>query len=426
MKIWSHILVIILLVFCGQARSCAVEIALGQTLTHNSRESTKLTATQLNFTGDSIYVPWDFKVIGDFNGSIVPWNWRITDQSAESVEGIVENYWQSVNDTPVTLGALISYTSETPQVNVSLNGEECDVIVTKLESSVASVETTSTPQPMKTLDGQLLGVDGQPVKLIGVNWFGWTSESEISFFDGLWQGPTSLTLDFATIVYRLRLLGINAVRIVFSFDNIFNGKPTNLARNSCSFAQQSDIQKSVTDPEVSVSGQSIPDPLLVNASQPQPAGTCNFYIPTSSVFDAFVSAIRILTSNGIYIILDNQSQSDATVVDNTPQWITYWTTLMTTLWQQPNTAAYVIVDAFNEPDFFNIKFEPSGGLPGARDLYFRLWDAIYAVAPNTMFGFEGLGQGNYVQNWVSLHNISISYKIKKYPHHPLSRMVSLM
>ena len=403
MKIWAHIVITILLGFCGQARPCSVEIALGQSITH---DSTRLTATQLNFTGNSVYVPWNFKINGDFNDSILPWNWRIVSRSADNVDGIVQDYWQSVNDTPVTLGALIAFTNETPQVNVSLNGVDCDVIITKLEigSSAASVESASTPQPMKTLDGQLLGVDGQPVKLIGVNWFGWTSESGISFFDGLWQGPTSLTLDFATIFYRLRLLGINTVRIVFSFDNIFKGKPTNLARNSCSFAQQSDIQKSVTDPQVSISGRSIPDSFIVNASQPQPAGTCNFYIPTSSVFDAFVTAIRILSSNGIYVILDNQSQSDATVVENTSQWITYWTTLMTTLWQQPDTAAYIIVDAFNEPDFFNIKFEPSGDLPGARDLYFRLWDAIYAVAPNTMFGFEGLGQGNYVQNWVSLRN----------------------
>ncbi len=251
---------------------------------------------------------------------------------------------------------------------------------------------------MKTANGQLIGVNGEAVKLVGVNWFGWTND-QTSFFDGLWQGPTGLTLDYATVVYRLQLLGVNAVRIVFSFENIFNGTPASLATSSCPAAQQSDIQRSVTDPSVSVAGGMIPGP---TAQTPQPAGTCNSYIPADTVLDAFVTAIRILASNGMYIILDNQSQSDRTVLDNPAQWVEYWSTLMETLWREPDTAAYIIVDAFNEPDFFDMKFEPAGGLPGARELYLRVWDAIYAVAPNTVFGFEGLGQGAYVQNWVSI------------------------
>ena len=34
---------------------------------------------------------------------------------------------------------------------------------------------------------------------------------------GLWAGDTSLTQDFATVVWRLKLLGFNAVRLPFSF-----------------------------------------------------------------------------------------------------------------------------------------------------------------------------------------------------------------
>ena len=384
-----------------KAQSCDLNLALGQEWTDETGVSK--TATQLNFTGDGIAAPWSFELHGDFEGVVIPWDWSVTSQSSKTVAGIVSGYWQYVNDTPVTLGALI--TGDTSTLNVSLNGQDCAVNYSEISlgSAAASVEGSSTPQPMKTSNGQLIGVNGQAVKLIGVNWFGWTND-QTSFFDGLWQGPTSLTLDYATIVYRLQLLGINAVRIVFSFENIFNGTPTSLATSSCPVAQQSDIQKSVTDPSVSSNGQTIPTP---TTQQAQPAGTCNSYIPSDTVLDAFVTAIRVLASNGMYIILDDQSQSDRTVIDNTPQWVKYWSTLMQTLWQQPETAAYIIVDAFNEPDFFNLKFEPSGGLPGAQDLYIQVWDAIYAVAPNTIFGFEGLGQGAYVQNWVSSSRVFV-------------------
>lgn len=35
--------------------------------------------------------------------------------------------------------------------------------------------------------------------------------------DGLYAGDSSLTLDFATVAYRIQLLGFNAIRLPFSF-----------------------------------------------------------------------------------------------------------------------------------------------------------------------------------------------------------------
>jgi hypothetical protein len=34
--------------------------------------------------------------------------------------------------------------------------------------------------------------------------------------DGLWQGPSSLTLDFMTNVRRIKLLGFNTIRLPMS------------------------------------------------------------------------------------------------------------------------------------------------------------------------------------------------------------------
>ena len=49
----------------------------------------------------------------------------------------------------------------------------------------------------------------------GVNWFGF--ETSATMVAGLWAGSSSLTQDFKTVVWRLKLLGFNAVRLPFSF-----------------------------------------------------------------------------------------------------------------------------------------------------------------------------------------------------------------
>ena len=51
--------------------------------------------------------------------------------------------------------------------------------------------------------------------LQGLNWFGF--ETSATMVAGLWAGSSSLTQDFKTIVWRMRLLGFNAVRLPFSF-----------------------------------------------------------------------------------------------------------------------------------------------------------------------------------------------------------------
>ena len=53
------------------------------------------------------------------------------------------------------------------------------------------------------------------VLLQGVNWFGF--ETSATMVAGLWAGSSSLTQDFKTIVWRMKLLGFNAVRLPFSF-----------------------------------------------------------------------------------------------------------------------------------------------------------------------------------------------------------------
>lgn len=50
--------------------------------------------------------------------------------------------------------------------------------------------------------------------LRGLNWFGF--EIGATLPDGLWQGPTALTLDFITVLRRIKLLGFNTIRLPMS------------------------------------------------------------------------------------------------------------------------------------------------------------------------------------------------------------------
>ena len=42
-------------------------------------------------------------------------------------------------------------------------------------------------------------------------------ETSATMTAGLWAGSTSLTADFATVIWRIQLLGFNTIRLPFSF-----------------------------------------------------------------------------------------------------------------------------------------------------------------------------------------------------------------
>jgi hypothetical protein len=48
----------------------------------------------------------------------------------------------------------------------------------------------------------------------------------------------------------------------------------------------------------------------------------------------------------------------------------------------PAVSNRVFYDVLNEPDAFDVRFEPANGRPGMNDLYFLAFDAIYSVNPS--------------------------------------------
>lgn len=79
---------------------------------------------------------------------------------------------------------------------------------------------------------------------------------------------------------------------------------------------------------------------------------------------------------------------------NVKEFTCKWTYLWKKVAALPNfktdIANRVFVDVMNEPDSMNIKWESSGGLPGAHELYLSVMDALYAVTPDdVLFMVEG-------------------------------------
>lgn len=44
--------------------------------------------------------------------------------------------------------------------------------------------------------------------------------SRMTFLNGLWAGQASANSDFAAIIWQLKLLGFNAIRLPFLFDDL--------------------------------------------------------------------------------------------------------------------------------------------------------------------------------------------------------------
>ena len=51
------------------------------------------------------------------------------------------------------------------------------------------------------------------------------------------------------------------------------------------------------------------------------AGSCNDYVPSDSTFARFLWNVHMLAANGMYVLIDNHSNWDTTVVTDYAAWI---------------------------------------------------------------------------------------------------------
>ena len=247
---------------------------------------------------------------------------------------------------------------------------------------------TIVPGRMTTLDGRIIGVDGRPLYLMGLNWFGFDCGATMA--DGLWGGKDATAQDFANVVYRIKLLGFNAVRLPFSFRDLYEKSPKWL-NTRCTSTRPS---------SVSASAAGTPPPPGDAFAVSTPPGTCNSYMPQQNTLDRFLWTVDYLARNGLYVMLDNQFNLDQTATQQPALWVQRWTDLATKLTQRyPLAASMSLIDILNEPDAWGVGWTPQNGKPGYGDMSLKIMDSLYQVNPGFLYVLEGCGQANLAKNW---------------------------
>ena len=120
--------------------------------------------------------------------------------------------------------------------------------------------------------------------------------------DGLWAQTGDATVsDFATVVWRLRLLGFNAVRLPFSFQE-FSKTPRSFVWNWCA-NDTSKVVSCVVPPGTTLPAGAAPPPL--DAPPARTPMTCNDYVPATGVKARLLWASKFFAANGFYVVLDD-------------------------------------------------------------------------------------------------------------------------
>jgi aryl-phospho-beta-D-glucosidase BglC (GH1 family)/uncharacterized surface protein with fasciclin (FAS1) repeats len=244
----------------------------------------------------------------------------------------------------------------------------------------------SQAQPAFTTDGsKIIDANGNEVELKGVNWFGFNNGQ--TMFDGLWGGP-NLATDFATVVWRMKLLGFNAVRVPFSFKDFKKPARSFLVQN-CGPPTPEEVAASVTPAGTKPPG---PAPPLPNPPTYED-NTCNGYLPDDSVLERFKYVVKFLAENGFYVLIDNHLREDQTALEDKDLWVQEWVDLLQDLMADPVIKDKLMVDILNEPDNYGVSWETM------TDLYVSAMDAIENEVGDVLYFVEGTQQPALFVNW---------------------------
>ena len=87
------------------------------------------------------------------------------------------------------LGMQVSSGTGLPDV-VAVNNQPCAIVTAALPPAAPpQASRTESASSLTTRDGEIIGVDGNPLMLWGINWFGF--EDGTTMLDGLWAGMIS-------------------------------------------------------------------------------------------------------------------------------------------------------------------------------------------------------------------------------------------
>lgn len=374
---WKWLSALVLLAGTGLCQDCSTQLSVGTQAWSSNNQTFNYYSLSLN--SSVVAPPWQLQVFGEASLSPYTYNWNLSDGNVYGFDDTL------LPDDPVHVGFVASglhdgSPAHIAEVHAALQG--C-MLSTATASDMGSIE--SGLQPVSIVDTVLHGTDGQPLKLIGINWFGFETEGG-SMVDGLWETSTSLSGDFYTVLYRMKLLGFNAIRLPFSFKNLYSQSQPTSFTTSCSTDNWQTVVQTTIDPDVGYTGPT-PEPLLTSSP-----GICNSYLPNDNTLDRFLFVLRTMAQSSMYIIIDNHLNLDTTLTDNPTLWVQQWQQLAKSIAADPVINPWVLMDIANEPDSLNLRWEAANGLPSMTQYYLAAMDAIANVIPTQVFLIEGLGQ----------------------------------
>ena len=267
-------------------------------------------------------------------------------------------------------------------------------MVAHAEAVPADASKSSATQglaPAAHIQGdQFVDDAGNPIHLHGFSWFGFNDGTDA--LGGLWSNDS--LADFATTVYRQKLLGFNAVRLPFSFA-AFNKEPKKIV-HACQDVSDDDVVRSTLG-EADKSTDISKAPKLPNPPKRQ-SGQCNGYIEGNTVREQLLWTTKFYVDQGFYVLLDNHYREDKTAEEDQKGWESAWASLAKDVLGQPEMVGRVFFDLLNEPEQYGQMWEP-GQKVGLKTLYIAAMDAIDAVSDKAIYFLEGTGHSSLHSNW---------------------------
>lgn len=307
----------------------------------------------------------------------------------------------------VEVRATVEVTGLDPSpTSIFLDDRPCTI---QAADAVGIVLQPEVQQSLTTRDGQIIGLDGQVIDLKGIAWFGFEDGNTV--VDGLWEPEVDVDLDglsmeLQTAVQRMQLLGFNAIRLPFTFDQLYNAAPKNYTLE-CEHPDLTQVVESLIPPylDISVTNDSVKH--IADGQLQAPyrlvEGTCNPWLPNSSVLDRFLFVINYLARNGFYIVVVHQTSYEPITVNNQASFVQQWQKLLSQLSEDPATRLRLLIDPINELDTLYIRWEnnQTTGLLGQGQLYLDIFEALHKINPYVLFFVQGTGQKTegLVANW---------------------------
>ncbi|KAK9833321.1 hypothetical protein WJX81_006148 [Elliptochloris bilobata] len=291
----------------------------------------------------------------------------------------------------------------------------------QLEGTVAGgrftrIKFQPPPAIARAADGRLLTAEGKEVRIRAVNWFGFNNGQ--TMVDGLYAGNFTQVGDFATIVYRLQLLGFNGVRLPFRFADL-NLPPKTLWVKPCSADSTAQVKGNLSNPTapygaIDYAARSLPPQRALPQPSAADSGLCNAYLPNNAsdpagTLDRFLWVIQYLVGSGFYVIIDYHAaalSADAVVCAKVARFRDNWVALFRSIvslgsvWRN-QLAGRLFLELLNEPDILGFRWETSSSIvvngvrrtfPKLQRLYLQTMLALRAVSPLALFAVEGTGQ----------------------------------